>query len=73
MAVVNLHKSNIFFVYPDDMLNLFALYILFVVQVVLFKAVKHLVIIIENKKKYLYLADFFCINNNTLICEAILF
>mgnify|MGYP000971026893 CR=1 FL=1 len=59
MAVVNLHKSNIFFVYPDDMLNLFALYILFVVQVVLFKAVKHLVIIIENKKKYLYLADFF--------------
>lgn len=72
MVAVKLHKSNIFFVYPDALINLFLLDISFVVQVLLFKAVKHLMIMIENKKKYLYLADFFIQNNNTLICETIL-
>ncbi len=56
--MVKSHKSNIFLVYPDAKFNLFLFKVIFVVQVVLFKAVKRINIIIEIKKKYLYLADF---------------
>lgn len=58
MTVIIIRKSNIFFVYLNESFKLFVFCSIFIVQVVLFKAVKQIIIIIENKKKYLYLADF---------------